>query len=187
MSATMGGTMGNVRNRMRRLSSQIFVAQLVILTVAMAVGFVLLARVEREHLDTQYESRAGSIAETVAAVPAIRSCMAHERPGCARTIQNFATATQDRTKASYVVLIDMNRVRHSHPIPALIGKKVAEPIVARDGKVHVRIDHGKTGISANAIAPLYAPSGVLAGEVSVGIPESSVSSALWHELPSFAA
>jgi two-component system CitB family sensor kinase len=179
--------MSTMRNRMRRLSSQIFVAQLVILTVAMAVGFVLLARVEREHLDTQYESRAGSIAETVAGVPAIRSCMATERPGCARLIQSFATETQNRTKASYVVLIDMNRVRHSHPITALIGKKVAEPIIARDGKVHVRIDYGNTGPSANAIAPLYGPDGVLAGEVSVGIPESSVSSALWHELPSFAA
>jgi two-component system CitB family sensor kinase len=178
--------MSTMRNRMRRLSSQIFVAQLVILTVAMAVGFVLLARVEREHLDAQYESRAGSIAETVAGVPAIRSCMANERPGCARIIESFATETQNHTKASYVVLIDMNRVRHSHPIPALIGEKVTEPIIARDGKVHVRIDYGNTGPSANAIAPLYGPDGEMVGEVSVGIPESSVSSALWHELPSFA-
>ncbi|HJQ41880.1 MAG TPA: sensor histidine kinase, partial [Jatrophihabitantaceae bacterium] len=184
---TMDATMSTVRNRMRKLSSQIFVAQLGILTVTMGVGFALFAHAERNHLDAHYEQRAAAIAETVAVVPAIRSCMANERPGCASTIQRLATETQDRTKASYVVLIDMNRVRHSHPIPDLIGKKVAEPIVARDGKIHVRIDHGKTGSSANAIAPLYGPGGVLAGEVSVGIPESSVSTELANELPSYAA
>ena len=178
--------MSIVRVRMRKLSSQIFVAQLVILTVTMAVGFALFANAERNHLDSHYESRAASIAETVAAVPAIRSCMALERPGCATTIQRFATATQRQTGASYVVLIDMNRVRHSHPDRTLIGKRVEEPIVTRDGKVHVRTDNGSTGPSANARAPLYGPNGAMVGEVSVGMPESSVSSALWHELPSFA-
>jgi two-component system CitB family sensor kinase len=171
---------------MRKLSSQIFAAQLVILTFAMAIGFVLFARAERNHLDSQYESRAASIAETVAGVPAVRSCMASERLGCADAIQNFATKTQRQTGASYVVVIDMHRVRHSHPDPDLIGAQVEEPIVTRDGKVHLGIDNGSTGRSANARAPLYGPHGDMVGEVSVGIPESSVSSALWHELPSFA-
>ncbi|MGH3498410.1 MAG: ATP-binding protein [Nocardioidaceae bacterium] len=178
--------MSTVRTRMRKLSSQIFVAQLVILIATMAVGFALFARAERGHLDSQYESRAASIAETVAGVPAIRSCMATNGPGCANTIQDFATKTEQQTHASYVVVIGMNRVRHSHPIPRLIGQQVEEPIATRDGRVHLRIDNGKTGPSANARAPLYAPNGAMVGEVSVGIPESSVSSALWHELPSFA-
>jgi two-component system CitB family sensor kinase len=178
--------MGMRRNRMRKLSSQIFVAQLVILTVSMAVGFALFARAERHHLDTEYEQRAASIAETVAGVPAIRSCMADERPGCAATIQGFATETQHQTGALYVVVIDMNRVRHSHPIPALIGQQVDEPIVVRDGRVHLRIDNGRLHASANARVPLYGPNGALVGEVSVGYPETSAYRALVHELPSVA-
>ncbi|HEV7207112.1 MAG TPA: sensor histidine kinase [Mycobacteriales bacterium] len=172
--------------RIRKLSSQIFVAQLVILIATMAVGFVLSARAERNHLDSQYESRAASIAETVAGVPAIRACMATGGPGCASTIQDFATKTQQQTDASYVVLIDMNRIRHSHPDPGLIGQQVEEQIVTLDGRVHRSIDNGSTGPSANARAPLYGPNGAMVGEVSVGISESSVSSALWRELPSFA-
>jgi two-component system CitB family sensor kinase len=183
----MSATMSTVRNRMRKLSSQIFVAQLVILTATVAVGFALFARAERGRLDSEYESRAAAIAETVAGVPEIRACMAVERPGCADVIQGFASETRHQTLASYVVVIDMNGVRHSHPNRALIGRKVEEPIVVRDGKVHYTIDHGSTGPSANARAPLYGTDGTLVGEVSVGIPESSVSSALWHELPSFAA
>ena len=178
--------MGTVRFRMRKLSSQFFVAQLAILTATMLVGFALLARAERGHLDTQFQQRAALIAETVAGVPDVRRCMGTEAPGCADILQNFATTTMHQTGASYVVLIDMNRVRHTHPNAQDIGGKVDEPIVTRDGKVHLRIDNGDTGTSANARAPLYGPSGRMVGEVSVGLHESSVSTALWHELPSYA-
>ncbi len=177
--------MSAVPSRIRKLSSQIFVAQLAILIATMAVGFVLFAWAQRNHLDAQYQARAAAIAETVAAVPAIRGCMASEGPGCAVTIQNLATATEQQTGASYVVLIDLNRVRHSHPNPALIGQQVSEPIVTRDGKVHLGVDPGSLGRSANARAPLYGPDGAMVGEISVGIRESSVSSALWHQLPSY--
>lgn len=171
---------------MRKLSSQIFVAQLAILTATMLVGFVLLARVERRHLDFHYEDRAAAIAETVAGVPFVRRCMQHEAAGCSSALQDFANATQATTGASYVVLIDMNRVRHTHPFPDLIGQKVSEPIVTRDGRVHLRTNPGNTGRSANARVPLYGLDGAMVGEVSVGMRESSVSSALWRELPSYA-
>ena len=172
---------------MRRLSSQIFVAQLAILTTMILVGFALFVGVERAHLDTQYEARAAAIAETTADVPAIRACMQQQTAGCAGMIQGVATTIEKATGASYVVIIDMDRVRHSHPNPALIGQQVAEPIAVTDGQVHVGIDNGITGRSANGKAPLYGPGGALVGEVSVGLRESSVSSALWREIPSYAA
>ncbi len=173
-------------NRMRRLSSQIFAAQLAILTTTILVGFVLLVRVERGHLDSQYEARAAEIAQTTADVPEIRKCMQQQTLGCAATIQGVATKIEKDTGASYVVVIDMNRVRHSHPNPALVGQQISEPIVVADGLVHVGIDNGSTGRSANGRVPLYGLDGVMAGEVSVGLRESSVSSALWREIPSYA-
>jgi two-component system CitB family sensor kinase len=85
-----------------------------------------------------------------------------------------------------VVVIDMDRVRHSHPDPSLIGQKVSEPIATLDRKTHVGIDNGSTGPSANAKAPLYGPDGVMVGEVSVGLREDTVSAALSRELPAYA-
>lgn len=174
-------------NRMRRLSSQIFVAQLAILTTTILVGFLLFLGVERGHLDSQYEARAAEIAQTTADIPGIRACMALQNPGCAPMIQAVATKIEKDTGASYVVVIDLNRVRHSHPDPALIGQQISEPVVATDGLVHVGIDNGSTGRSANGRVPLYGTDGALAGEVSVGLRESSVSSALWNEIPSYGA
>ena len=175
-----------VRHRTRKLSTQIFLASLAILLASTTIGFALVARSERQHLDTYFENRAAAIAQTVAGVPGVRSCMAAPDGRCARWLQSFATTTEHNTGASYVVLIDMNRVRHSHPDRRLVGQKVAEPIATVDGHVHLRIDNGDLGRSANARAPLYGPGGRMVGEASVGIRESSVSSAMWHALPSYA-
>ncbi|WP_308468953.1 sensor histidine kinase [Rathayibacter soli] len=175
-----------MRRWVRKLSSQIFLAQLVILVVSMAVGFAFVAQTARQHIDDDYQARAAAIAQTFAEIPTIRECLSGGGASCAGTVQQLASATARHAGAAYVVVIDLNRVRHSHPNPALIGQKVSEPLVARDGKVHLGIDSGSTGPTANARVPLYAPSGALAGEVSVGIRESSVSGELLAELPSYA-
>jgi two-component system CitB family sensor kinase len=170
----------------RKLSTQIFVAQLAILVATILIGFVLFAHQERSQLDHQYEERAASIAQVVAGIPRIVECLDGQSGPCDGTVQQIASRTQRATGAAYVVVIDMNRVRHSHPMPRLIGKKVDEPIVTKDGHTHVGIDNGSTGRSANGKAPMYATDGRMIGEVSVGIRESSVSGALWSELPVYA-
>ncbi len=176
-----------MRRRIRKISTQVFLAQVVILVLTMVVGFVLFAQTARGNLDQDFQARAATIAETFAGYPTIQKCLADGGPGCDATVQNLASETANRTGAAYVVVIDRNRVRHSHPDAALIGHKVSEPLVVRDGKVHLGTDSGATGVNANAKAPLYGPDGALVGEISVGIRESSVSSELLAELPSYAA
>ncbi|MGN6781152.1 MAG: ATP-binding protein [Marmoricola sp.] len=178
--------MGRLRRRFARLSSQIFLGQLVILVATVVIGFGLFVRTERTHLDQQFETRAATIAESTAGVPRIRQCLASPDRGCAAAVQRIATAIEKDTGASYVVVIDMDRVRHSHPDPNLVGKRVEEPLAVTDGAVHTGIDDGSMGRSANGKAPLFGPGGRLVGEVSAGIRESSVQSALWAELPSYA-
>ena len=154
----------------------------------MLIGFLLLAQTARANLDADYQARAAAIAQTFAGIPDIQNCMATGGTACDTTVQNLASQTANRTSAAYVVVIDMNRVRHSHPDAALIGQKVEEPLVAADGKVHLGTDSGATGVNANARVPLFAPaSDRIVGEVSVGIRESSVASELLSELPTYGA
>lgn len=174
-----------MRRRIRRLSSQILLAQVAILTASMVIGFLLFAQTARTNLDADYQARAAGIAQTFAGIPLIQSCMDTPSPGCDTTMQSLASQTANRTGAAYVVVIDLNRVRHTHPDPALIGKQVAEPIVARDGKVHLGTDTGATGVNANARVPMFGSGDRVIGEVSVGIRESSVSGELLAELPSY--
>jgi two-component system CitB family sensor kinase len=171
------------RSGRRRLSTRILANQLVILALTGLIGFVLFAFAQRAELDRSYEQRTLAIAKTTAADPQIRQAM--EYGGGGDVVQTVAERIRRASGASYVVVIDLRGVRRSHPIPALIGEPVDEPIVVRDGHLHVGTDQGATGRSANGKAPLYGPSGALVGEVSVGIPEHDVLGELWSELPTF--
>ena len=167
---------------MRKLSTQILASQVVILVITVVVGFGLFVRGERTNLDHTYERRAGAIAATTAQIPDIRRCMA-TGSRCGDTIQSLAMGVMSATGASYVVVIDLHRIRHSHPYAALIGQPIAEPIATLDGQIHYTVDAGSTGRSANGKAPLYDLNGAMVGEVSVGLQESSVTAAWRSELP----
>ncbi|MFJ9244815.1 ATP-binding protein [Streptomyces sp. NPDC101776] len=166
-----------------RLSARILANQLAILALTGAIGFVLFAFAQRAEIDRAYEQRALDIAQTTAADPQIRHTM--EYGGGGDVVQTVAERIRKASGASYVVVIDLRGVRHSHPDPALIGEPVGDPIVVLDGRPHVGSDQGATGRSANGKAPLKGPSGKLVGEVSAGIPEHDVLGELWRELPTF--
>ncbi|MGW7420191.1 ATP-binding protein [Streptomyces sp. NPDC054813] len=166
-----------------RLSARILANQLVILALTGAIGFVLLAFAQRSEIDRSYEQRALSIAQTAAAEPQIRHAMQYGGGG--DVVQTVAERIRKASGASYVVVIDLHGVRHSHPDPSLVGEPVDDPIVVLDGHTHVGSDQGATGRSANGKAPLKGPTGTLVGEVSAGLPERDVLSELWRELPTF--
>ncbi|MEV3906600.1 sensor histidine kinase [Streptomyces canus] len=166
-----------------RLSARILASQLAILALTGVIGFVLFAFAQRGEIDRAYEQRALDIAQTTAAEPQIKQAV--EYGGGGDIVQRVAERIRKASGASYVVVIDLHGIRHSHPDAALIGEPVGDPIVVLDGRTHVGSDQGATGRSANGKAPLYGPSGKLVGEVSAGIPERDVLGELWRELPTF--
>lgn len=166
-----------------RLSARILANQLAILALTGAIGFVLFTFAQRGEIDRAYEQRALDIAQTTAAEPQIQQAVQYGGGG--DVVQTVAERIRKASGASYVVVIDLHGIRHSHPDPALIGEPVGDPIVVLDGRPHVGSDQGATGRSANGKAPLYGPTGKLVGEVSAGIPERDVLGELWRELPTF--
>jgi two-component system CitB family sensor kinase len=153
----------------------------VILVVTMLLGFGLYSQVTRRILDRHTERLALTVAQSVAANQSVRSEMADGDHSHA--VQRIAEEVRAATGAAYVVVIDRNGVRHSHPNRALVGQRIEESVVALDGLTHVGIDHGSLGPSANGKAPLRAPDGTIIGEVSVGFLERDVSRQLWDEIP----
>jgi two-component system CitB family sensor kinase len=172
-----------MRRRTRLLSTQILAGQLVVLIVALGAGFGLYARAVRDRLNQQYQQRALAVAQAVASEPAIRDALVRgDRSG---TVQTLAEDTRRATQALYVVVIDRQGLRYSHPNPSQIGQVITEPVIALDGKPHVGIDPGSLGRSANGKAPVVAAAGGMTGpvvgEVSAGIAVRQVSSALFNE------
>ena len=173
--------------RTRQLSTRILASVVGILLASTVVGFVLVTLSHRNELESDYQKRALAVAQTFAAMPSIREGVAKPTRANLALIQMLANEVRHATGASYIVVIDRNRVRYSHPNPALIGQPVTEPVIALDGRDHLDVDRGNLGVSARARVPILAPgrTGSLPiGEVSAGIPESKVSDQLLHELPS---
>ncbi|PKV96401.1 two-component system CitB family sensor kinase [Amycolatopsis echigonensis] len=167
--------------RSRPLASQILVAVLGILFVTVAAGALLYVKLAGQTLDTQYGQRALGIANTVAQNPAVRDALARHDPD--HVIQAAAEQVRRASGASYVVVTDRSGLRYSHPNPALIGKRIEEPVAALDGQGHLGIDNGSLGRSANGRAPVPGPDGGIAGQVSVGILEEQVTSELVSDIP----
>ena len=170
--------------RPRRLSTRILASQVAVLLIAVSSGFFLFTRELRRDIDRGYEAHALSIAQAAAANAQIRAAMAAGDKDHA--VAGLAASLREATGASYIVVIDLDRVRHSHPDPTKIGQKVEEPLIVLDGRGHVGIDRGGLGRSANGKAPLRAPDGRIIGEVSAGILEQHVTDAVVRALPALA-
>jgi len=156
----------------KTLAARILLAVLGIVVVMMVIAAALVARQASALTDEQAVVQARSIAVSVAAMPDVAEAVTGG--DTAALMPALAERVRADAQADYVVIIDAAGVRYSHPRAALVGQKIQEPVVALDGAIHVGIDEGDLGRSANVRTPILGPSGQPVGEVSVGILESTV-------------
>ena len=158
--------------RFSTLTGQILLASLSLLLFTVALGGFLFSMISNQTLDQQYQLRALGIAATTAQMPEIRTALAAGDPG--HTINGIAQQVMAAAQPDYVVVSDREGIRFSHPDPALIGRRLEEPVAVLDGNTHVGFDPGSLGRSANAKAPIFGSGGEVIGQVSVGIEDTQV-------------
>ncbi len=175
------------RHVRQRLSIQVVLLMVAILVLTMAGGSFLLYRDLHEQLNVQFENRALSIAQTLAAEQSVATQVAGGRPG--GQLQAMATAERRQTGALFVVITNAQGIRYTHPNPALIGTPVwyddpepdtSEPF--RTGQEWLGLQQGSLGPVAAGKAPLYLD-GKLIGEISVGFKVGDVTGTLSAALP----
>ncbi|MEV5509320.1 sensor histidine kinase [Streptomyces orinoci] len=168
----------------RRVFAQVLSAQLLIITgvTLLAAGLFLAPLSSR--LDDQAEQRALAIAQATAAQPGVAAALLDGHPSPDGPVQAAAERIRLATQASYVVVIDTQGIRYSHPSPALIGRHVStDPGRALSGAEWTGIQQGTLGRSARGKVPLRDTEGAIVGAVSVGIPYQSVRLTLLHSVP----
>jgi len=86
-------------------------------------------------------------------------------------IQPRAEEIREMTKTSFVVIINMDSIRYSHPNINNIGKTFVggDEGEAKMGKSYVSEAKGTLGISQRAFAPIYDNENIQIGVVSVGL------------------
>jgi len=175
-----------LRGRRPTLTGQILLLQLVIVVVTVSTGAFVSWHQARKQLDEQYGQRVLAIAESTAALPAVRD--AFDDPDPSVTIQPLAEAIRRAAGALFVVVANAEQIRYSHPNPENIGKPLStDPGPALAGRSYVTTETGTLGRSVRAKAPIVDDRDRVIGIVSVGILQEQVSAQLRAQLPALMA
>ncbi len=180
--------MGLVRRlRDASVARQILVLQVGVVLVLVVAALALAAYDARRDARTSATDRAVSVAEAVADSPAVLSALAGRDPSA--TLQPYAEQVRTDTDVDFVVVMDLDRTRFTHPNPDNIGRAfVGDLGGAPEGRVFTQEYEGTLGPSMRAVVPVFA-SGLATGPgdpvvalVSVGITVEAIDQQMRHDL-----
>jgi two-component system CitB family sensor kinase len=168
------------------LASRILALQIGIVLLVVIVGALAAVLVIRTQLDRSYEGRSLAVADSVAALPAVREAVRARDPE--GSLQPLAEQIRLATGATFIVITDENGIRFTHPNPERIGEMVStDPEPALSGVRWSGTQEGTLGVSVRGKVPIVADDGSVIGMVSVGFLQAEVGSQLLLQLPTLGA
>ncbi|MGG5252500.1 DcuS/MalK family sensor histidine kinase [Neobacillus sp. SM06] len=151
------------------LQSVIIVFVCVVVTGSLLITDLLISsRVASQTEENQAEN-AANIARMVAHNPLVIEAMSGQRNQ--KDIQTFANEMKKVTNVYFIVVMDMNGIRKSHPDPKMVGKRFigGDEGTVLKGKEYASISKGSLGPSLRYFTPIKDKSGKQIGAVAVGI------------------
>ncbi|MEV6739708.1 SpoIIE family protein phosphatase [Streptomyces sp. NPDC051104] len=166
----------------RSVAGQVFVLQVVIvlLLVVAAVAALLL---QVRH-DTTQEARNRSLAVAEAFANAPGTVQALGSPDPTAVLQPRTEAARKATKVDFIVVMNTDGIRYTHPRPDRIGKKFVgniQPALA--GGTEIEEINGTIGRLVQAVVPVRAPDGKVVGLVAAGVTTEHVGGAANRQMP----
>ncbi|MGW1541960.1 SpoIIE family protein phosphatase [Streptomyces sp. NPDC002309] len=166
----------------RSVAGQVFFFQVLIVLLLVVVAVVALVLQSRSDSTEEARNRSLAVAETFANAPGTREAL--ESPDPSAVLQPSAEAARKATEVDFIVVMNTEGIRYSHPIPDRIG----EPFVgtlgpALAGGTVVEEIEGTIGPLVQAVVPVKDPDGKVVGLVSAGITTEHVGGAANRQLP----
>ncbi|MBV6698322.1 SpoIIE family protein phosphatase [Kitasatospora aureofaciens] len=166
----------------RSVAGQVFALQILVvllLVVAAAVALVVQSRNDAEH---EARNRSVAVAQTFANSPGIVDAL--HSPDPTAILQPKTQSARITSGVDFIVVLNKDGIRYTHPNPARIGHKfVGTYQPALHGQVVTEQITGTLGPLVQAVVPVYAPDGSVAGLVSAGVTLANVSAASERQLP----
>lgn len=155
---------------------------LAVVALALSALYAMISLEISRHTREGLEQQAVGIARTVSHTPTVQEALS---PGGNRAaVQAYAEEVRTANRIQFVVVIDMNGIRLSHPNAERIGEHFSggdeEP--ALHGQETISEASGSLGRSVRAFSPIYAKDGRQIGAVSVGLSLDSVHSAVGQNM-----
>lgn len=175
--------MAAARRRRIPLSRRLFLVNVLLLVgIVLAVGSLWFVH-ERREVQVEYEHRAMTMAETVAAMPRVREDLTAEDPS--ETLAPLAETLRQASGFRYIVIVDRHGIRQSHPVEEAIGKPPhTDPTPVLEGETWTGTERGPAGMTLRARVPVRADDGeTVIGYVSAGILAGDVRVASREDIP----
>ncbi|MEV0531205.1 SpoIIE family protein phosphatase [Kitasatospora sp. NPDC050463] len=168
--------------RRRSVAGQVFALQ--VLVVLLLVTAAVIALVVQSRNDARHEAtnRSVAVAQTFANSPGIVAAL--RSPDPTAILQPKAQAAALNAGVDFIVVLNTDGIRYTHPNPARIGQKfVGTYQPALQGQVVTEQINGTIGPLVQAIVPVRAPDASVVGAVSAGVTIAKISSASERQLP----
>ncbi|BBC29224.1 Histidine kinase [Streptomyces graminofaciens] len=166
----------------RSLAGQVFLFQVVIVLVLVVSAVVALVLQTRHDSTQEARNRSLAVAETFANAPGTAEAL--RAPDPTAVLQPRAEAARVQSEVDFVVVMNTDGIRYTHPKPDRIGKKFVgtlEP--ALEGHSFTESVIGTLGPLVQAVVPVKDDDGNVVGLVSAGITTENVGGVADRQLP----
>ncbi|CCB71769.1 SpoIIE family protein phosphatase [Streptantibioticus cattleyicolor] len=166
----------------RSVAGQMFLLQvLIVLLLVVAAVVTLLVQARNDRFDGA-RGRSLAAAESFAHAPGLVAAMRGPDPPA--VLQPRTEAARRQGGLDFIVVMNRQGIRYTHPLPSEIGKHFVGTIgPSLHGAVTIEVVHGPLGEETQAVVPVEDSHGAVVGMVAAGLKVSRVSSAFNRQLP----
>ncbi|MEU1626780.1 SpoIIE family protein phosphatase [Streptomyces sp. NPDC020096] len=164
------------------VAGQMFVLQVLIVLLLVVAAVTTLLLQSRSDRFQAARDRSLAAAEAFAYSPGLADTLRGPNPSS--VLQPRTEAARKQGAVDFIVVMNRDGIRYTHPKPEEIGKKFVGTIgPSLAGRTTVETVHGPLGVEVQAVVPITGAHGRVIGMVSAGMKASGVSSAVDRQLP----
>ncbi|MGW1608236.1 SpoIIE family protein phosphatase [Streptomyces sp. NPDC002285] len=166
----------------RSVAGQVLIFQVALVVLLVACGvFALILQSERDS-NAEARRRSTAVAQTFAHSPGVLAAL--QTPDPSKILQPLTEAARRAAGVDFIVVMDTEGIRYTHPLPDRIGKRfVGEIGPSLAGKVYVESVDGPLGREVQSTVPVENADKKVVALVSAGMKVKNVESQLTRQLP----
>lgn len=150
------------------------IISLVIIILIISIGSItILSFIEmKKLLRDQIDKNMLNIADSFASTYEVKEYLKGNENISNELLNDEIEKARVKTNVEFIVVMDMNGIRYSHPVRSKIGEKFRggdEVRVLKTGEQYVSTASGTLGVSVRAFAPIYDDDNKQIGAVAVGM------------------
>ncbi|MFF6980022.1 SpoIIE family protein phosphatase [Streptomyces sp. NPDC008343] len=166
----------------RSVAGQVFVLQVALVVLLVAGAVVALVLQSDRGTNAEAKRRSVAVAQTFAHAPGVEASLRTADPSS--VLQPLTEAGRKAAGVDFIVIMDTDGIRYTHPLPDRIGERFVGRIEpSLDGKVYTESVQGPLGDEVQATVPVLDAAGRVTALVSSGMKVENVTSQVYRQLP----